>query len=91
MNQIFKDELTESEYQSIGSLYKSTKDKRIATCLNIILLKHKLYPQIEIADILTIDENMVCTWVKKFESRANYITYWLTDVYVFMKAKVTKW
>lgn len=60
--------LTEPEYQSIRSLYKSTKDKRIATYLNIILLKHKLYPQIEITDILNIDENTVCIWVKKFES-----------------------
>ena len=46
--------LTELEYQSIRSLYKSTKDKRIATYLNIVLLKHKLYSQIEIADILNI-------------------------------------
>ena len=80
--------LTEPEYQSIRSLYKSTKDKRIATYLNIILLKHKLYPQIEIADILNIDENTVCTWVKKFESSLT-ITQYLTNLYVPYVGKLT--
>jgi transposase len=80
--------LTDPEYQSIRSLYKSTKDKRVATYLNIILLKHKLYPQIEIADILNIDENTVCTWVKKFESSVD-ITQYLTNLYVPYLGKLT--
>jgi transposase len=62
-------------YTTIRSLYKTTKDKRIATYLNIILLKHKGYPQVEIADILNIDENTVCTWVKKFETSTTLLEY----------------
>ncbi len=46
-------------YHAIRLLYKFTKDKRIANYLNIILLKHKGYSQIEIADILHLDENTI--------------------------------
>jgi len=49
-------------------MYKSTKDKRTANYLNLILLKHKGYRQVEIADILNLDENTICTWVNKFET-----------------------
>jgi len=38
--------LSPQEYLSIRTLYKTTKDKRTATYLNIILLKDKSYPQI---------------------------------------------
>jgi transposase len=67
--------LSDSQYQTIRSQYKKTKDKRIATYLNIILLKHKQYSQIEIADILNIDENTVCTWVKRFETSSDLDEY----------------
>lgn len=69
--------LSPDEYESIRILYKTTKDKNVATRLNIILLKHKNYAQIEIADILNIDANTVSTWVKKFEASltiAQYLT-----------------
>ena len=73
--------LSAQDYQSLIILYKTTKDKKVATRLNIILLKHKNYPQIEIADILNIESNTVCTWIKKFETvstideylRLNYV------------------
>jgi transposase len=67
--------LSDTTYQTIRSEYKKTKDKRTATYLNIILLKHKQYSQIQIADILNIDENTVCTWVKKFETSSNLDEY----------------
>jgi transposase len=59
--------LSDSMYKTLRIAYKQAKDKRTATYLNIILLKYKKYSQVEIADILNIDENTVCTWVKKFE------------------------
>lgn len=67
--------LSVENYESIRALYKTTKDKRLSTYLNIILLKHKSYPQVEIADILNIDENTVCTWIKKFETSADLVEY----------------
>jgi transposase len=67
--------LSNEEYKSLLILYKTTKDKRVANYLNIILLKHKNYSQVEIADILNIDENTVCTWVKKFETSKNVEEY----------------
>lgn len=71
--------LSDSVYQIIRSQYKKTKDKRTASYLNIILLKHKQYSQIEIADILNIDENTVCTWVKRFELSSNLNEYLTLD------------
>lgn len=67
--------LSTISYQTIRTMYKTTKDKRTATYLNIILLKHKQYSQIEIADILNIDENTVCTWIKKFETSSTIAEY----------------
>jgi transposase len=69
--------LTDEEYKIIRHAYKKAKDTRTAEYLNIILLKHKGYKQIEIADILNIDENTVCTWIKKFinsQSLPEYLT-----------------
>ncbi len=60
--------LSEQNYYRIREQYKKTKDKRIANYLNVILLKHKKYTQVEIADILNLDENTISNWVKKFES-----------------------
>jgi transposase len=67
--------LTASDYATILSLYKSTKDKRIANYLNIIILKHKGYRQVEIADILNLDANTICTWIGKFEQSKNLEDY----------------
>lgn len=75
--------LTTENYQLILKMYKSTKDKREANYLNLILLKHKGYSQIEIADILHLDANTISTWVRKFETsetieqylRLNYQPY----------------
>lgn len=66
-------------YHSIRLLYKSTKDKRIANYLNIILLKHKEYSQVEIADILHLDENTVCTWLNKFRTSVDVEQYLKQD------------
>jgi transposase len=69
--------LSPQDYQTIRLAYKKAKDTRTATYLNIILLKHKNYKQVEIADILNIDENTVCTWIKKFEictTLSDYLT-----------------
>jgi transposase len=67
--------LTETLYKEVHSLYKSTKDKRTANYLNIILLKHKNYRQVEIADILNLDENTISTWVNKFETSSTLAEY----------------
>lgn len=67
--------LTDSMYNMIRILYKKTKDKRSANSLNIVLLKHKGYPQKEIADILNLDENTICTWVSKFEKSTSIDDY----------------
>ena len=66
-------------YQAIGLLYKSSKDKRIANYLNIILLKHKGYSQVEIADIVQLDENTICTWLNKFRSSVDLDQYLKQD------------
>ena len=66
-------------YNSIRLLYKSTKDKRIANYLNIILLKHKGYSQVEIADILQLDENTICTWLNKFRTSVDLDQYLKQD------------
>lgn len=73
--------LADSTYEELLNLYKKTKDKRSATYLNIILLKHKGYAQVEIADILNIDANTVCIWVKKYECSADISSY-LSNNYV---------
>jgi transposase len=62
-------------YNSLRSLYKSTKDKRVANYLNIVLLKHKEYSQVEIADILNLDENTICTWLNKFRESPDLVHY----------------
>ncbi len=62
-------------YQSLRSLYKSTKDKRTANYLNIILLKHQGYSQVDIANILHLDENTVCTWLGKFRESPDLVQY----------------
>ncbi len=67
--------LSPETYSSIRSLYKETKDKRTANYLNIILLKHKEYSQVEIADILNLDENTICTWVEKFRNSVDLVCY----------------
>lgn len=69
--------LTDSMYNAIRTLYKKTKEKRIANYLNIILLKHKGYSQVEIAEILELDENTICTCVSKFEKSASVEEYLL--------------
>jgi transposase len=66
-------------YNSIRLLYKSTKDKRTANYLNILLLKNKNYSQVEIADILQLDENTICTWVNKFRASADIEQYLKQD------------
>ena len=66
-------------YHSIRLLYKSTKDKPIANYLNIILLKNKGYSQVEIADILQLDENTICTWLNKFRSSVDLDQYLKQD------------
>lgn len=69
--------LTDDLYQTVLKRYKSTKDKREANYLNIVLLKHKGYSQVEISNILNLDENTICTWIKKFENSetiAEYLT-----------------
>lgn len=72
--------LTETLYKEVHTLYKMTKDKRTANYLNIILLRHKNYKQVEIADILHLDENTICTWIKKFETSTT-VTEYLTHNY----------
>ena len=67
--------LSPETYSSIHLLYKKTKDKRIANYLNIILLKHKEYSQVEIADILNLDENTICTWLEKFRNAPDLVYY----------------
>lgn len=67
--------LTDELYQDIVKAYKQAKDKRSANYLNIILLKHKGYLQIEIADILNIDENTVGTFIKKFSCSTTLSEY----------------
>ena len=67
--------LTEEEYKNIRHAYKKAKDTRTAEYLNIILLKHKGYKQTEIADILNMDENTVCTWLKKYVNCQNLTEY----------------
>ena len=62
-------------YHSIRLLYKSTKDKRTANYLNIILLKHKGYSQVAIADILNLDENTICSWLSKFNDSSDLSQY----------------
>ncbi len=66
-------------YNAIRLLYKSTKDKRIANYLNILLLKHKGYSQVEIADILQLDENTICTWLNKFRTSVDLEQYLKQD------------
>jgi transposase len=73
--------LSNSDYASMLSLYKKTKGKREANYLNIIILKHKNYSQVAIADILNLDENTVCTWVKKF-ARCSTLEEYLSNNYV---------
>lgn len=58
--------LSQENHQAILSLYKQTNDKRIATYLNIILLRHKKYSVEEISLILNISTNTVYTWLGKF-------------------------
>lgn len=67
--------LTQEMYDSLRLLYKSTKDKRTANYLNIVLLKHKGYSQVEIADILNLDENTICTWLGKFRDSLDIEQY----------------
>lgn len=67
--------LTDELYRDIVKAYKQAKDKRSASYLNIILLKHKGYLQIEIADILNIDENTVGTFIKKFSCSTTLSEY----------------
>lgn len=73
--------LSDTDYVSVLSLYKKTKSKRESIYLNIILLKHKNYSQIAIADILNIDENTVSTWIKKFATSGTMEEY-LSNNYV---------
>lgn len=80
--------LSEKDYHAILLSYKQTKDKRLAIYLNIILLKHKGYRQFEIADILNIDENTVCSWLKKFEI-SNTITEYSSLCYCSYVGKLS--
>lgn len=76
--------LQEADYVAIRTLYKRTKDKRVANYLNIILLKHKGYSQVAIADILQLDENTKCTWVAKFESVDTLESYLLVHYTAYL-------
>lgn len=67
--------LSVETYDSVRLLYKSTKEKRLANYLNIVLLKHKGYSQVEIADILQLDENTICTWLNKFRDSPDVVSY----------------
>jgi transposase len=67
--------LSDTDYALVLSMYKKTKSKRESIYLNIILLKYKNYSQIMIADILNIDENTVCTWLKKFAASSTIEEY----------------
>lgn len=67
--------LSPEAYSCIRLLYKKTKEKRVANYLNIILLKHKEYLQVEIADILNLDENTICTWLEKFRNSPDLAHY----------------
>lgn len=73
--------MSDSTYEELLNLYKKAKDKRSAIYLNIILLKHKGYTQVEIADILNIDANTVCICVKQYECSAD-ISLYLSNNYV---------
>lgn len=80
--------LSPSEFFVIKNLYKQTKDKKNANYLNLILLKHKKYTQVEIADILNLDENTVSTWIKKFEA-CDDVNQYLDHSYVPFVGKLS--
>ena len=61
--------------KEILGFYKKSKDKREANYLNIILLKDDGYTQKEIASILRLDEDTICTWVKKFGEMSDLNSY----------------
>lgn len=80
--------LSDQNYYRIREQYKKTKNKQDANRLNIILLKHKQYAQVEIADILNMDENTISTWIRKFQS-VETIEEYLTLKYTQYLGKLT--
>ena len=76
--------LIEEDRKRLIQMYKTSKEKWKAERINIILLKDDGYSQKEISRILRLDENTVCTWVKKYENEEtmekylaqHYVGYW---------------
>lgn len=69
-------------------LHKSTKEKKTADRIKMIILLDKGYSQKEVGSILMIDEDTIGNWVRKFESSINFRTY-LEDNYFTYKGKLT--
>jgi len=67
--------LSPEEFLELKVLYKNEKNKKRAERINIILLLHKGYTQIEVADILNLDEDSITKWKKYFLERKDMISW----------------
>jgi len=72
----------------LSQLHRTTKDKRTADRIKIIILLDKGYTQKEIASILMLDEDTITNWVQKFKSTIN-IKRWLENNYIAYNGKLT--
>ena len=64
----------------LHKLHRSSKDKRTADRIKLIILLDKGYAQNEIASILMLDEDTISSWVKKFQVSSS-IKQWLENNY----------
>jgi len=76
--------LTEKNFIELKRLHRTTKNKKQADRIKIILLFNKGYTKKEIASNILIKENTVSYWINKFKSsltiddwfKNNYKAYW---------------
>ena len=70
-----KIKLSPEEFTELKVLYKNEKNKKRAEHINIILLLHKDYTQVEVADILNLDEDSITKWKKAFIERKDLYSW----------------
>jgi transposase len=72
--------LSSSEVEMLTRMYKKERNKHRANRINIILLFHKGYSGLEISSILNIDQDTVCKWKRRYQTRTDD-EKWLDDFY----------
>lgn len=80
--------LSNEDRNNLYKLHKSTKEKKSADKIKMIILLNKGYSQKEVASILMLDEDTIGNWFKKFTMSIGFSGY-LEDNYSSYKGKLT--